>query len=52
MVISSKRIRWPGHVALKDEIKNAFNIIARKPQGKRSFWRPKYRSEENIKVGF
>jgi len=32
------------------EIRDAYKILVRKPEGKRSFGRPKHRWEDNIKM--
>jgi hypothetical protein len=34
-VIKSRRMRWAGHVAHMGEIRNAYNILVGKPEGKR-----------------
>ena len=39
MVIKSRRLRWTGHVARKEEGRSAFKIVAGKPTGKRSLGR-------------
>jgi hypothetical protein len=39
-------MRWAGHVAYMEEMKNAYSISFGKPQGKR----PRPRWEENIKM--
>jgi len=39
--IKSKRIRWAGHVARMGEIRNAYNILVGKPEGKRPLGRSK-----------
>jgi len=33
-VIKSRRMRWPVHVARTEEMRNAYNILVRKPEGK------------------
>jgi hypothetical protein len=38
-----------GYVAQTGEIRNAYTIIVRKPEGKRPFGRPRHRMELNIK---
>jgi len=42
-VIKSKRIRWVGHVARMGEMKNAYNILVGKPEGKGPLLRPRRR---------
>jgi hypothetical protein len=34
-VIKSWRMKWAGHLALKEEMRNAYNILVRKCEGKR-----------------
>ena len=47
-VIKSKRLRWAGHVARKEEDKSALKILTRKPTGERPLGRPRRRWEYNI----
>jgi hypothetical protein len=42
-LIKSRRMRWTGHVARMGEIRNAFNILVGKPEGKRALGRPRNR---------
>jgi hypothetical protein len=49
-VIKSWRIRWTGHVENMGEIRSAYKILVRKPEGKRSFGSPRHRCEGNIKM--
>jgi hypothetical protein len=42
-VIKSRMIRWVGHVAYMVEMRNAYKILVRKPEGKRQFRRPRCR---------
>jgi hypothetical protein len=34
-VVTSRRLRWAGHVARMEEGRSAFNILSGKPTGKR-----------------
>jgi len=34
MLIKSMRMRWEGHVALTEEIRNEYEILVRKDEGK------------------
>jgi len=43
MVIKSRRIKWAGHVALMGEMRNAYNILIGKTEGKRPLGRPSLR---------
>jgi hypothetical protein len=36
-------MRWAGDVVYMGEIRNPFNILIGKPEGKGSFWRLKHR---------
>jgi hypothetical protein len=40
---------WAGHLTCLREMRNVCKILVRRPEGKRSFERPKYRWENNIK---
>jgi hypothetical protein len=41
---------WAGHVAQKEEIRNAYKIVVEKPQGKRTFVRPRHKWEVKVKL--
>jgi hypothetical protein len=43
----SNMMRW----AHMGEIRNAYKILVSKPEGKRPLGRPRYRREDNIKMG-
>jgi len=47
-VIKSRRLRWAGHVAIKEESRSAFKILTGKPTGNRTLGRPRCRWEDNI----
>jgi hypothetical protein len=49
-VIKARRMRWAGHLARMGEVKGAYNILVRKPEGRRSLGRPRRRWEDNIKM--
>ena len=49
-VIKSRRLRWAGHVARKEEGRSVFKILTGKPTGKRPLGRPRRRCEENIRM--
>jgi hypothetical protein len=42
-VIKSMRMRWVEHVACMVEMRNAYKLFVRKPEGTRPLGRPKYR---------
>jgi hypothetical protein len=42
-------MRWERHVARMAEIRNAYNILVGKPEGKRPLGRPRRRCEYNIR---
>jgi hypothetical protein len=48
--VKSRRMRLAGHVARMREKKNAYKILAGKPEGKRPFGIPTRRWEDNIKM--
>jgi hypothetical protein len=50
MVIDSKRMRWPGHVAHMGELRNAYRILVQKLEGKRPLRRPGCIWEDNIRM--
>jgi hypothetical protein len=40
-IVKSRRMRWAGHMARIGEERNAYNLMVRKPEGKRPLGRPK-----------
>jgi hypothetical protein len=46
----TRRMRWAGHVQRMEEMKNAYNILVGKPEGKRPLGRPRHRWEGNIRT--
>jgi hypothetical protein len=49
-VIKSRRMRWAQHVACMGEMRNAYNILFGKPEGKRPLGRPRRRRKANIRM--
>jgi hypothetical protein len=49
-VIISRRMRWAGRVTRMGEVRNAYNILVRKPEGRRPLGRPWRRWEDNIRL--
>jgi len=49
-VIKSIRMRWAGHVARIDEMRDVYRVLVGKPEGKRPLARPRRRWEDNIKM--
>ena len=50
-MIKSGVIKWAGHVAsMREEMKGAYRILVRKPEGKKLLRRPRRRCEDNIKM--
>jgi hypothetical protein len=49
-VIKSRRMRWAGHVAQAEELRNAQDILVAKPEEKRPVGRPRRRWEDNIRM--
>jgi hypothetical protein len=48
-MIKSRRMRWTQHVACMKEMRNAYDTLVRKSEGKRPPERPR-RREDNIKI--
>jgi hypothetical protein len=49
-MISSRRMRWAGHVARLGERRGAYKVLVGRPEGKRSHGRPRRRWEDDIKM--
>jgi hypothetical protein len=49
-IIKSKRMSWVGHVVQMGEKRNAYRLLAGKPDGKRPLGRPRRRWVDNIKM--
>ncbi|PNF30813.1 hypothetical protein B7P43_G06157 [Cryptotermes secundus] len=49
-MIKSERMRWAGHVARMEEMRNAYRILVGKPEGKKPLGRPRHRLVDNIKL--
>jgi hypothetical protein len=49
-IIKLRRMRWAGHVARMGEKRNAYRLLARKPEGKRPLGRPRRRWVDNIRM--
>jgi hypothetical protein len=45
-----RRMRWAGHVARMGEVRGAYNILVRRPEGRRLLERPRCRWEDNVKM--
>jgi hypothetical protein len=43
-------LRWAGHVARKEEIRNSYRLLVGKPEGKRPLGRPRRRWVDNIRM--
>jgi hypothetical protein len=43
-------VEWTGHVAVWGEKRNAFRVVVRKPEGKKSLPLPRRRWKNNIKM--
>jgi hypothetical protein len=46
----SRRLIWTGNVACMGAMRNAYNSLAGKPEGKRPLGRPRRRWENNIRM--
>jgi hypothetical protein len=51
-VIKSRRLRWAGHVARKEERRGAYRPLLEKPEGRRPLGRLRRRWEDNIKMDY
>jgi hypothetical protein len=49
-VIKARRMRWAGHVACMELVRDAYNILVGRPEGRRPLGRPRRRWEDNIKM--
>jgi hypothetical protein len=49
-VITSRRMRWVGHVASKGVRRGANRVLVGRTEGTRTLARPSYRQEDNIKM--
>jgi hypothetical protein len=43
-------MRWAGHEARTGKTRNAYGILASKPEGKKPFGRARRRQDENIRM--
>jgi len=50
--IKSRRMRWAGRAAHMGDMRNAYNILVRKPEGKRPHEKPRSRWKDNIRMDF
>jgi hypothetical protein len=50
-MVKSRKMRWSGNVARMGEKRNAYRLLVRKPEGKRSPERPRRRWVDNVKMG-
>jgi hypothetical protein len=46
--VSKSRMRWAGHIERMGDMRNAYEILIKKPEGRRSLGRPRNRWEDNI----
>jgi hypothetical protein len=49
-IITSRRMRWPGHVARMGEKRNAYRLLVGKPEGRGPLGRPRRRWLDNIRT--
>jgi len=49
-VITSRRMRWAGHVARMGEERGVYRVLVGKPEGKRPLGRPMRRWVDNIRM--
>ena len=50
LVIKSRRLRWPGHVARMGEEREAYRVLVGKTVGRRPLMRPRRRCVDNIRM--
>jgi hypothetical protein len=43
-------MKWAGHVARMEEMRDEYQILVRKPEGKRQLVRPRHRREYDIRM--
>jgi hypothetical protein len=48
-MIKSRRMGWAGHVACMGDMRNIYNILAGKTEGRKPLGRPRRRREDNIR---
>jgi hypothetical protein len=48
-MIKARRMRWVGHVARMGKVRDAYNILVGKPEGRRPLRRPRCRWEDDTK---
>jgi hypothetical protein len=51
-IITSRRMRWAGHVAREGKKRDVYRLLVRKSERKRPLGRPRRRWIDNIKTGF
>jgi hypothetical protein len=44
------RMKWAGHVEHMGEMRNAYKILVRKPEGKKQWRRPSHRQEVYMRM--
>jgi len=49
-VTKSRRMRWAGNVARMEQMRNSYNMLVGKPEGKRLLGRHRQRCEDNIRM--
>jgi hypothetical protein len=49
-IMKSRRMRWAGHVAQMGKKRNAYRLLAGKPEGNKSLGRPRRRWVDNIRM--
>jgi hypothetical protein len=48
-IMQNKKMRWKRHAVLLVEMRNAYDIVVGKSEGKRTLSRPRHRWEDRIK---
>lgn len=50
MMVKLKRVKWASYLARIGYMRNAYKVSVGKPEGKRTFRKPRYRWEYNIEI--
>jgi hypothetical protein len=49
-IIKSKRMRWTGHIACIERMRNVYKMLGGKPEGKTPLTGSRHRWEDNIRM--
>jgi hypothetical protein len=51
-MIKPRMLKWAGHIVCIGEMRNMYKILVGEPEGKTPFIIPRYRREDNVRLGF